>query len=534
MLVAPRMGAKRRAVLAVLLPAILALCLATASANAGTYVINDCAAAQPGNYTVGPWTQFGTILGPGTFRQTCASPTEPFGIAANLASDATAGEELQAPPTITIEHLKLWWEALAPVPGGGWTYALIDVYSPGWSRVYQAATSVAPNGLQAPPTELTLPTGTSKVNVEIYCTTSENCTFAQDPLQIYGSQITLSDSSLPTATITGGGLAQPGPLSGTENVSYSAEDSGSGVRAVEILIDGQPVAKNDYLSRCPYTSYAACPTVVSDLISWNTASASNGVHELALRVVNTAGNSAVIDDHPVTIDNQPIQASSSSLSGGVSGVANGNPCVGAELGVEVNARPGVPVTLYGDPVTVRGVLHCGTVPIRGAQIAVSTVGGGASAAINTSVQTGVDGSFSYAVPMGPNRRLQFAYTAYSNDPGPSVTAAATIAIRPSIKLAIGPRHTRNGHAIHWTGTIAGGPIPASGVTLDVEVQEGRRWRIFDQTVTGRTGRFHYSYRFHATTEPTTYKFRVALPDTGSVGYPYAAGASNTVNVHVTP
>jgi hypothetical protein len=29
-------------------------------------------------------------------------------------------------------------------------------------------------------------------------------------------------------------------------------------------------------------------------------------------------------------------------------------------------------------------------------------------------------------------------------------------------------------------------------------------------------------------EPTTYTFRVALPDNGSVGYPYAAGSSNTV------
>jgi hypothetical protein len=29
-------------------------------------------------------------------------------------------------------------------------------------------------------------------------------------------------------------------------------------------------------------------------------------------------------------------------------------------------------------------------------------------------------------------------------------------------------------------------------------------------------------------EPTTYTFRVALPDNRSVGYPYAAGSSNTV------
>jgi hypothetical protein len=48
------------------------------------------------------------------------------------------------------------------------------------------------------------------------------------------------------------------------------------------------------------------------------------------------------------------------------------------------------------------------------------------------------------------------------------------------------------------------------------------------------GRFHYSYRFHATEEPTTYSFRVALPNNGAQGYPYTSGSSNTVNIHVAP
>jgi hypothetical protein len=130
--------------------------------------------------------------------------------------------------------------------------------------------------------------------------------------------------------------------------------------------------------------------------------------------------------------------------------------------------------------------------------------------------------------------LRFSYTAYSNDPGPSATATAMIAVRPRITLRIYRRSTSNGHTIHWSGTISGGPYPHQGVTLDVEVREGRRWRIFDQTVAGRRGRFHYSYRFHATTEPTTYTFRVALPDTGAQDYPYTPGASNAVKVHVTP
>ena len=62
-----------------------------------------------------------------------------------------------------------------------------------------------------------------------------------------------------------------------------------------------------------------------------------------------------------------------------------------------------------------GVLHCGTVAIRDAQVAIATVGGPASEAVDSVVQTGLDGSFSYAVPAGPDRSLQFSYTAYSDD-----------------------------------------------------------------------------------------------------------------------
>jgi hypothetical protein len=150
------------------------------------------------------------------------------------------------------------------------------------------------------------------------------------------------------------------------------------------------------------------------------------------------------------------------------------------------------------------------------------------------VQTALDGSFSYKVPRGADRKLRFSYTAYSNDPAPSATATATIKVRPKIRLGISPHFTSDGHKIRWVGTVSGGPYPPEGVTLDAEVREGRRWRFFEQIVADDKGSFHFKYRFHATYEPTTYTFRVALPRTGARGYPYTPGASNTVNVHVAP
>lgn len=529
-----RIGAKRPAVLAVPLITILALCLATASADAGTYVIDNCPMAPGGNGNPGPWMVFGA---PQNDKGDCnGGPGSFIGPLGGFMAPATIdGVQVGVPAgsAITIRAARVWWFVPAQTSGAT-TFAEAGVNT---GAVEEAAT---PKESATTPDEWTLPSNTTELTLADYCSNDDagaGCTLGdgENPdLELLGAQLTLADSNLPSGSVTGGDLAGAGPLAGTAALTYTAQDNETGVRSVQLLIDGRPVAEHDYIGECPYQEFAACPTSVSGELQWNTATVANGPHEAALQIVNAAADPLIVDEHPISVATQLIHASSSPLTGGLAGIANGDPCAGAELGVEVNGRPGAPVTPYGDPVTVRGVLHCGTVPIRGALLAISTVGTSANAAINTSVQTGVDGSFSYTVPTGPNRRLLFAYTAYGNDPGPTVTATATIAIRSRIKLAIGPRHTSNGHTIHWTGAIAGGPIPAPGVTLDVEVQEGRRWRIFDQTVTGRAGRFHYTYRFHATTEPTSYKFRVALPDTGSAGYPYAVGASNTVNVHVTP
>jgi hypothetical protein len=237
-------------------------------------------------------------------------------------------------------------------------------------------------------------------------------------------------------------------------------------------------------------------------------------------------------DGTITTTGPPLVSVNGSITG--PHIPNGQPCAGEALDITINGKRKAPVVAYGKPVTIKGVLHCGTVPIRGARILIATLGGPHSAAINNTVQSGLDGSFSYKVPVGPDRVLRFSYTAYSNDPGPSATATATIMVRPKITLRIAPHRTSNEHTIHWSGTVEGAPYPRQGVTLVVEVREGKHWRIFDQTVTNRKGRFHYHYRFRATTESTTYTFRVALPDTGAQDYPYTPGASNTINVHVIP
>ncbi len=366
---------------------------------------------------------------------------------------------------------------------------------------------------------------------------------------VYAADIDLVDNTPPTVSDVSGPLVAGGTLSGQQSVAFYASDGQSGVYAGSLIVDGHTVVTQILDSNggaCQslgvttdgqrsFEHAQPCAANVSSSLTLNTNELAAGQHSLELVVEDAAGNQANGYDGTITTSGPPVVGvNGGSLTGGPDNVANGDPCAGEELDLEVNDARATPIIPYGKPVTVKGVLHCGTVAIRDAQIAISTTGAPSGAAINTSVETGLDGSFAYTVPPGPDRALHFSYTAYSDDRGPSVTATATIAIRPSITLRITPRRSSNGHTIHWTGTVAGGPYPSQGVTLDVEVREGRWWRIFDQVVANRKGVYHYSYRFHATTEPTSYQFRVALPDSGSGGYPYTPGGSNTVNVHVNP
>ncbi len=365
---------------------------------------------------------------------------------------------------------------------------------------------------------------------------------------VYAADIDLVDNTPPTVSGVGGPLLAGGTLAGSQAISFNAADGQSGVYGGSLLVDGHTV-----VSQILDTNGGACESLnvtgdgqrsfehaqpckssLSASLTLNTNLLTAGQHSLELIVEDAAGNQTIAYNGTITTSGPPSVGVNGSINGRGPHIANGDPCAGEALELAVNGKRRPPIITYGKSVTVRGVLHCGTVPIRGARVAVATLGGPGSAAIDTSVETALDGSFAYKVPSGPDRTLEFSYTAYSDDPGPSATATAAIRIRPRIKLRITPHLSSNGHSIHWAGTVTGGPYPRQSVTLDVEVKEGRRWRIFDQVVANSKGRFHYSYRFHATDEPTSYTFRVGLPDSGSGGYPYTPGASNTINVHVNP
>ncbi len=540
-----RTSASRTTIAVIALVAILGLTI-PAGADAGTYVINDCPAAQAGDYSVGLWSQFGSIPGPGGFKQTCAVPGESFGIVSNeLFSNGTAGEELQAPPSITMQHVKLWWEAPAPSAsaGGGWSYAQVEAYSPGWSRVYDSTTPLLAGGSGQPPSEIALPTSTSRLLLDIYCTNSQNCGYTQNPLQIFGVQLMLSDSGLPKGSVTGGGLAGTGPLSGTQSLSYDAEDAGSGVRLAELLLDGQSVAKEDYIAECPYQSFAACPTSVSSLITWDTKSASDGAHEVALRIVNAAGNATILDGHTITIAN-PSTVSTATVIGPGSpaaerGTANGtNASDQAELSarwMDARGAKAAKATLtsrYGADERLVGSLETSMgQPISGALLDVSETPAyqGAKTMPLAGVRTGPTGEWTLTLPRDiSSSTLRFAYRSHIDDTVPAATTMLTLRVHAGIALLVEPHVTSVGHSIYFSGVVHGAPIPPGGKQLVLEASSGGEWIEFHTIRTDSRGRYRASYRFKFS-GPVTYRFRAT--SRYEADFPYLDGSSNVVGVY---
>lgn len=277
-----------------------------AVASAGNYVINNCPSAPTPNGDSGPWVIWGS---PQLDKGTCGGgPGDWIGPrGGSLSQNASDGVAVYAPSGITIREAKLWWSV--PQNSGATGFALI--YANG-NGVGEANT---PYDQKSSPSVLTLPSTTTSLQLVDYCAADDpghNCEYGSGEnanLELYGSQLTLSESIPPKGSMTGGGLSSSNPQSGTQSLSYSAEDTGSGVRMVQLQIDGETVATNDYTADCPYSNFAACPAIESGLISTNTALLADGAHTIQLTVQDAAQNTAYVYTGTITTHNAPSSTS---------------------------------------------------------------------------------------------------------------------------------------------------------------------------------------------------------------------------------
>jgi hypothetical protein len=395
---------------------------------------------------------------------------------------------------------------------------------------------------------------------------------------LYAADLVLEQTSQPKISEVEGELATAQPLSGTDDLSFHAEDAGSGVYKAVFTVDGTEVGATVLSSNgghcqnvgqttdgLPAFLYLQpCPESLRADVPFDTTTLTDGTHHLVVSVTNAAGNSTVALDRNVTVQNktkgaeQPTQPSpegqgpqsteqhDQSIQTNpqvtpttsvptVQPQNNGtNATAQAELQVRwsATARSSL-LGRYGRAQSVSGRLTTSApAPIGGAVIEVFDTPAYERAPTQSlgTTRTAANGAFNFRVPASTqSARLTFAYSPQLPAPAPSVTASLQLTVPASLTLKIAPRTTQQGGTIIFSGKLRGAPLPPGGKQLVLEARTlSGPWRQFQTLSTARGGAYRASYRFRLA-GPIDYKFRAVSQQ--EADFPYARGSSNVVLVH---
>jgi hypothetical protein len=372
-------------------------------------------------------------------------------------------------------------------------------------------------------------------------------------ISLYAANITLADDTPPTVSSVGGSLVAAETLSGVQDISFSATDTGSGLYEAVFSIDGHPVSKQLLESgsgSCrnvggtsdgsnAFFEVEPCPLALSDDLSFDTALAPDGSHLLTVALLDAAGNATTVLNRQVTFANHTASAPAGASVGpgspaALRGSANG---VNASDQATLTARwkstaKRVQTSSFGAVEEITGRLTApGNVPISGASLGVYETPSyeGARTVPLAGVRTGSTGGWTVTLPRdASSSALHFEYRSHQNDTIPVVTAALTLRVHAGIALRIAPHTASVGHTIVFTGTLRGAPLPPGGKQLVLEASSGGEWIQFRTLATTAKGRYHASYRFRLP-GPVIYRFRVYVPH--EADFPFLEGTSNVVGVY---
>ena len=195
----------------------------------------------------------------------------------------------------------------------------------------------------------------------------------------------------------------------------------------------------------------------------------------------------------------------------------GRSTAGRVIAGRVVAGSGVPSS--GMPVTIEEVFPPGSgIPNR-----------------KTSVQVGVDGSFSVELPAGPSRK---ARATFEGDRASRRASSRWISLASAdrVRFSVRDRVTRNLALTRMVGSVSGPGmgIPQRGKKVVIQYFDPSRraWRPVEVVTSRPSGRFTFVYRFRTISSRQRILFRAK--SLGEVGWPFVASASRPIAVVVLP
>jgi hypothetical protein len=568
--------------------ATLVACIAAPEARAGTYEVFSCWAGSDSFRNPAAngsaWAKFQNGDRYYAFDQ-CGASDNGFGVIAVSGYEAPPGGygeiSFSAPQGTAIEHVRLWRMGWSYGSGSGgasqrnYLYTLADGSVTGRGDVFDGSadvphgaagsTDVSNRGLiAANALDFDVAANTpSTVAYRVGCRFSPGCptgdangNFAAG-VKVYGTVVTLRDPSDPDLSVAGSGLLGGGTHAGTELVRVTAARDNTGIKRLAVFADDgtTPIGVVDYErnpDKCAWWRSVPCTNASDVDIPVDTRRVADGRHRFVVRAYDAAENVRSHISEQVTVRNNPDVAKADSgkpAAPAAPAAAASVPAPftvrGAPNGIGATDRAVLSVwfapsrrtslmTAFSRPAELDGrLVDEDRRPIIGAELEVASrsSAGGPDQVLGVA-HTTAEGRFRFTIPArGPSRELVVTYRAHVGDAAPVAARSVALKVVAGVSLRVGPHRVRNGRAVTFRGALLGGPVPASGKLVDMQVHVGGRWQTFATTrARGQAAAFRYRYRFTRTTSRMVYRFRALVRADGA--YPYATGASGMVRVRV--
>lgn len=398
----------------------------------------------------------------------------------------------------------------------------------------------------------TPPDAVSRITTNASCDgASGNCpaNVKISSLEISATRIVLDDSTTPTVSNLGGPLISGAPQRGESEISFDAADTGPGIYAAHLVIDGvsQPAtildSNNGWCENLGQTSDGTrsfahpdpCAPSVSTSLTLNTAQLTDATHTVKLIVEDASGDSTIGWSGTITTDNTPANSTGTTTGsppgpGAAAGTPNGTPASETAT-LQLNGPAALTRSYARRAFKLTGRLTTSqSQPIADATLEVlQQIQGTDTLTLIRHASTSPTGTFTIPVPAGPSRIIEVAYRALSTD----TTYAASARVHESVKAGVKLNITQ--HTNSPTGTIllsgrVQGPIPPQGTLVELLVHYRGHWEPLRKPRTNRNGYFKALYQFQGAVGRFPVLAEVPL---GQASFPYTLGQSNIVEIYTT-
>lgn len=567
--------------------ASLSLALAASLAEAGTYSVWSCADASGKSLSVGDWSP-STIGTQATASSTCGANAT-GGVAGNLqaavgagpsqpAEAVGAGWTLRAAPGTKVAGFDVWWTNSASVQAPG----RVQISSNTGTKSLYFRDAGSFGNVTTPFAEGNRQTFTglaeSSVELVVWClaTCARDARAISAVLNAYRTRAVVSDDVAPAGEASGttDAMAITAPLT----LTARATDAGSGVRDLQLVVDGNVVDTKAAGGTCAdidaasgderdYALMRPCPPqlpLASDAAASFTVTpamlATAGAHTIAVVAHDAAGNPGTLLSHtilvtPALLDGPPPPSRYDAARN-----LFFNPDVSFDAAVPngLNAGPAT-VTLaftvrkvtrvrgklrrvtrltrrrtvrYSTTARMRGRVTTPTgVPIVQARVYRATsVAGGPWALATKPLITSKTGRVSFSMPArSPSRRVQLVYFPNTAANESSRSPARLLKVRAPVSLSVNRRSMPRGGRVTLTARVRAGIRPGASVLGVVQVRVSGKWRPVRQVrFTPRNrGAATVALRFRAR---AAYRLRVRVAEQSGLRYTSGVSRVRTVSV----